>query len=127
MTLKVQISLICFLALALFVQNLNNFDRMKFGIKEALSGSRYECDKYQSQPYKVDVRRNPLSNMPFTERRPKKKKCLQWNHNGKGAVKSKCVKYGYVNYNKTEHSRRFKTVTRRRTVCVEGHLVKKGL
>lgn len=122
-----RILVICILLLSFQSVKATNFwQHVAHNLKEAVKGSRFECTKYETQKYQVEVRRNPSSFMPFTEMKPKAKKCVSWQHDrsNRGAVKSKCVKYQMVNYSESEHKRLYKTVTRKRTVCVEGHTIR---
>ncbi len=97
--------------------------KLKRNAAKALQGSHFQCTKYERQNYEMDVRRNPKSFMPFTEFKPKMKKCVKWVKGGNGAVNMRCAKYKHKEYSESEHKRLYKTVKKERTVCVDGYTV----
>lgn len=99
------------------------FGKMKRNLSNAMQGSHFQCTKYERQSYEMDVLRNPNTFMPFTEFKPKMKKCVKWIKGGKGAVNMRCEKYEHKEYSESEHKRLYKTVTKERTVCVDGYTV----
>ncbi|MDD9898109.1 MAG: hypothetical protein OXU45_03820 [Candidatus Melainabacteria bacterium] len=99
---------------------MNFWESLKANIHAALTPSEFICDRYERRPYETHVLR-PGIKMPFTELKPRKRKCVQWQEAPDSAIGKSCAEYVYENSSPAQHQALYHKVTRYRTVCVEGH------
>lgn len=119
-------NLVNFSVLILIVLLSTNYAQASFwtdiqtNVKNSLKPSEFVCTKYERQEFEKMILR-PGVKLPFTEVRPRKKVCIEWEEAPRSAIGRVCKKYRYENTDPAEESKLYQKVKRYRTVCVDGY------